>query len=270
MVIVSAGIRPRDELARAAGLAIGERGGIVVDDALRTSDPRIFAIGECAVHRGVIYGLVAPGYEMADVAGAAARAARTRAFAGADLSAKLKLLGVDVASFGDSFADSSGPQRSARSSSRTAPRASTRSSLFDPTSSGCSAASWSATRAPYAAARSSHAKTGAPVPAHPRELLFGARGRAGGGERGEPSRRGADLLVQQRHARAISSARSREQRAHDDRGGEEVHAGRRPAAAAACRSSPRSSRPSSRGAGTRSCATSASTSPTRARSCSRS
>ena len=68
MVIVSAGIRPRDELARVAGLAIGPRGGVVVDDHLRTSDERVFAIGEVALHRQTIYGLVAPGYEMADVA----------------------------------------------------------------------------------------------------------------------------------------------------------------------------------------------------------
>ncbi len=69
MVVISAGIRPRDELARACGLEVGPRGGIVVDDSLCTSDPDIFAIGEVALHRGMIYGLVAPGYEMADVAG---------------------------------------------------------------------------------------------------------------------------------------------------------------------------------------------------------
>lgn len=105
LVIVSAGIRPRDELARAAGLACGERGGVVVDDALATSDPRIFAIGEVACHQGMVYGLVAPGYEMADAL--AARLAGDEAapaFTGADLSTKLKLLGVDVASFGDPFA----------------------------------------------------------------------------------------------------------------------------------------------------------------------
>ncbi len=70
MVIVSAGIRPRDELARECGLAVGERGGVVVDDELRTSDPDIFAIGEVALHRGMIYGLVAPGYEMAEIVAA--------------------------------------------------------------------------------------------------------------------------------------------------------------------------------------------------------
>lgn len=100
MIIVSAGIRPRDELARDAQLAVGERGGIVIDEALRTSDPAIYAIGECAVHQGMVYGLVSPGYDMADVL-AANLTGGERRFAGADLSTKLKLMGVDVASFGD-------------------------------------------------------------------------------------------------------------------------------------------------------------------------
>jgi len=99
MVLLSCGIRPRDELAREAGLTVGPAGGVVVDDELRTSDPRIFAIGEVAVHRGTIYGLVAPGYEMAEVL-AANLCGEKRTFEGSDLSAKLKLLGVDVASFG--------------------------------------------------------------------------------------------------------------------------------------------------------------------------
>lgn len=100
MVIVSTGIRPRDDLAREAGLAVGERGGIVVDDRLATSDPRIFAIGECALHGGMVYGLVAPGYEMAEVA-AAIFVGQEQRFLGADLSTKLKLIGIDVASFGE-------------------------------------------------------------------------------------------------------------------------------------------------------------------------
>jgi len=100
MIIVSAGIRPRDELAKDWGLTLGQRGGIAVDDRLQTSDPNIFAIGECAAHRGMIYGLVAPGYEMAEVV-AANFAGQERHFAGADLSTKLKLMGCDVASFGD-------------------------------------------------------------------------------------------------------------------------------------------------------------------------
>lgn len=104
LVIVSAGIRPRDELARDAGLLVGERGGVVVDDRLRSSDPQIFAIGECAVHRGNVYGLVAPGYEQARAL-ARGLAGEEATFTGADTSTKLKLLGVDVASFGDPFLD---------------------------------------------------------------------------------------------------------------------------------------------------------------------
>ena len=104
MVVISAGIRPRDELARDAGLAVGPRGGIVVDPELRTSDPRIHAIGECALVGGMVYGLVAPGYAMADAL-AERLTGGAGVFTGADLSTKLKLLGVDVASFGDAFAD---------------------------------------------------------------------------------------------------------------------------------------------------------------------
>lgn len=102
MVVFSAGIRPRDELARASGLRIGERGGIAIDGSCRTSDERIFAIGECALFDGKTYGLVAPGYRMADVA-AATLAGEAHAFDGFDMSTKLKLLGVDVGSFGDAF-----------------------------------------------------------------------------------------------------------------------------------------------------------------------
>jgi nitrite reductase (NADH) large subunit len=107
MVVISAGIRPRDELARDCGLEVGPRGGVVVDDAMRTGDPDILAIGECAVHDGMVYGLVAPGYEMAEVA-ASSLLDRPRRFAGFDMSTKLKLMGVDVASFGDPFAEGSG------------------------------------------------------------------------------------------------------------------------------------------------------------------
>src|SRR5205823_13663860 len=99
VVVFAAGVRPRDELARAAGLAVGARGGVVVDEACRTSDPHIYAVGECAEIGGRVYGLVAPGYAMAEVvADRVAGGAAT--FPGADTSTKLKLLGVDVASFG--------------------------------------------------------------------------------------------------------------------------------------------------------------------------
>ncbi|UDY23795.1 nitrite reductase large subunit NirB [Nocardioides sp. Kera G14] len=104
IVVFSAGIRPRDALARAADLQVAERGGILVDEQCRTiSDEHIWAIGECAAPGGVMYGLVAPGYSMAEVAvDALVRGGDTEAaFTGADMSTKLKLLGVDVASFGD-------------------------------------------------------------------------------------------------------------------------------------------------------------------------
>ncbi|MFF4797000.1 nitrite reductase large subunit NirB [Streptomyces sp. NPDC001351] len=105
LVVFSAGVRPRDELARASGLTVGERGGITVDEQCRTvSDPHVFAIGECALASdGRVYGLVAPGYEQAETAAATIAEDETEqlTFTGADLSTKLKLLGVDVASFGD-------------------------------------------------------------------------------------------------------------------------------------------------------------------------
>lgn len=101
IVVFSAGIRPRDELARSSGLSIGERGGIVIDDDCRTSDPNIFAIGECALWNGKLFGLVAPGYQMANVCAARLQDATQPSFTGADMSTKLKLMGVDVASLGD-------------------------------------------------------------------------------------------------------------------------------------------------------------------------
>lgn len=104
VIVFSAGIRPRDELARAAGLALGERGGIAIDNGCHTSDPDIFAIGECASWNGKIYGLVAPGYQMAMVAAARLLGRTDPCFNGADMSTKLKLLGVDVASLGDAYA----------------------------------------------------------------------------------------------------------------------------------------------------------------------
>lgn len=107
MVVVSAGIKPRDELARTCGIEVGQRGGVVVNERLRTSDPSIFAIGEVALFNGMIYGLVAPGYEMAEIA-AANLTGQERTFKSADMSTKLKLMGVDVASFGNAFADEKG------------------------------------------------------------------------------------------------------------------------------------------------------------------
>ena len=103
MLIISAGIRPRDELAKACGLGLGERGGIVVDNTMRTSDPNIFAIGEVALYNQMIYGLVAPGYEMAQVAVDQILGKETLMAENIDVSTKLKLIGVDVASFGNPF-----------------------------------------------------------------------------------------------------------------------------------------------------------------------
>jgi nitrite reductase (NADH) large subunit len=107
MIVFSAGIRPRDDLAKAAGLAIGDRGGIIINEACQTSDPAVYAIGECALYQNRIYGLVAPGYTMASVA-ADQICDGSSAFTGADMSTKLKLLGVDVASFGDAFGKTAG------------------------------------------------------------------------------------------------------------------------------------------------------------------
>ena len=103
MLVISAGIRPRDELAKAAGLDTHPRGGIIVDNSLHTSDPFIFAIGECAVAHHMIYGLVAPGYEMAEVV-ASQLMGEPKEFKPFDMSTKLKLIGTDVGSFGDPFA----------------------------------------------------------------------------------------------------------------------------------------------------------------------
>ena len=105
IAIISAGIKPRDELARKCGLDIGPRGGIIVNDNMQTSDPNIYAIGECALHDNIIYGLVAPGYEMAEVVAQQLIKNKNKAFIGFDMSTKLKLIGVDVASFGDPFID---------------------------------------------------------------------------------------------------------------------------------------------------------------------
>jgi nitrite reductase (NADH) large subunit len=103
IVIVSAGIRPRTELARDAGFVCDASGGLVVDDGLHV-DEAVFAIGECASHRRRVYGLAAPGYAMADVL-AARLAGRTAEFRGAALSTRLKALGVDVLTSGDCAPD---------------------------------------------------------------------------------------------------------------------------------------------------------------------
>jgi nitrite reductase (NADH) large subunit len=107
LVVFSAGVRPRDDLARAAGLDVGARGGIAVGADCRTSDEHVYAIGECACVDGTVYGLVAPGYAMAEVV-ADRLLGGAATFARGDTSTKLKLLGVDVASFGDAHATTEG------------------------------------------------------------------------------------------------------------------------------------------------------------------
>ena len=107
MILFSAGIRPYDNLAREFGLEVGERGGIVINDSCQTSDPNIYAIGECALWNNFIFGLVAPGYSMARVA-ADVICGKSSRFEGADMSTKLKLMGVDVGSIGDAHGRTDG------------------------------------------------------------------------------------------------------------------------------------------------------------------
>jgi nitrite reductase (NADH) large subunit len=107
MIVFSAGIRPRDELARQCGLALGPRGGIAIDAHCRSNDHDVYAIGECASWSGQVFGLVAPGYDMARIA-ARHLAGEEASFNGADMSTKLKLMGVDVASIGDAMGATAG------------------------------------------------------------------------------------------------------------------------------------------------------------------
>ena len=101
MIVFSAGIRPQDALARQSALAVGPRGGVAVDSHCRSADHDIYAIGECASWNEQLFGLVAPGYEMARVVARQLAGQTDAAFQGADMSTKLKLMGVDVASIGD-------------------------------------------------------------------------------------------------------------------------------------------------------------------------
>ncbi|WP_339870051.1 nitrite reductase large subunit NirB [uncultured Algoriphagus sp.] len=103
MLIISAGIRPRDELAVKCGLKTGERGGVYVNNKMETSDPAIYAIGEVALYNNGIYGLVAPGYEMAGVAVEHITGGEKLMSPSIDMSTQLKLVGTEVASFGDPF-----------------------------------------------------------------------------------------------------------------------------------------------------------------------
>ncbi|MDH7444189.1 nitrite reductase large subunit NirB [Aquimarina sp. 2201CG14-23] len=105
MLVVSAGIRPRDEVAREAGLEVGIRGGIIVNQQMQTSDKNIYAIGECALLNNMIYGLVAPGYDMAEVAVEQITGGTSAMPEYIDMSTQLKLIGTEVASFGDALND---------------------------------------------------------------------------------------------------------------------------------------------------------------------
>ncbi|MGI4836576.1 MAG: nitrite reductase large subunit NirB [Janthinobacterium lividum] len=108
LIVFSAGIRPQDALGRSSGLEIAARGGVVIDAHCRSSDARIFAIGECASWNGSVFGLVAPGYSMARNVASSLAGEQHATFAGADMSTKLKLLGVDVGSIGDAHAATPG------------------------------------------------------------------------------------------------------------------------------------------------------------------
>lgn len=100
MIVFSAGIVPQDDLARSCDLPVGARGGIRVDDRLQTVDPDIYALGECASHRGVVYGFVSPCYQQAEVL-SDHLSGYPATYEGSDFSCRLKLLGVEVGVFGD-------------------------------------------------------------------------------------------------------------------------------------------------------------------------
>ncbi|WP_109299060.1 nitrite reductase large subunit NirB [Aquimarina sp. AU474] len=107
MLVISAGIRPRDEIAKECGLKTGIRGGVIVDNMMKTSDDSIFAIGEVALYNNMIYGLVAPGYDMAQVAVSQITGDRIQTMdEDIDMSTQLKLIGTEVASFGEALKDS--------------------------------------------------------------------------------------------------------------------------------------------------------------------
>ncbi|OLF34645.1 nitrite reductase large subunit [Psychrobacter sp. C 20.9] len=104
MIVFSAGIRPQDGIIKSnpeCGIEIGTRGGIMIDEACRTNAPNVYAIGECAVWDNTVFGLVAPGYSMASICAAQIAGDHAQTFTGADMSTKLKLMGVDVGSIGD-------------------------------------------------------------------------------------------------------------------------------------------------------------------------
>ena len=98
LVVVAAGIRPNADLGRKAGLTVNR--GIVVNDHMETSNPRVFAVGECTEHRGQVFGLVAPLFEQGKVLAATITGNRGPVFTGTTPATKLKIMGVDVFSAG--------------------------------------------------------------------------------------------------------------------------------------------------------------------------
>ena len=108
VIVFSAGIRAQDELGHRCGLNLGERGGIVVNNYCQSSDDNIYAIGEVALWENQIYGLIAPGNAMARVAAEHVTGSGDSQFRGADMSTKLKLMGIDVASVGDAHSSTPG------------------------------------------------------------------------------------------------------------------------------------------------------------------
>ena len=198
MIIVSAGIRPRDDLAKQSGLDVGERGGIVVNDRLETSDFHIYAIGECALHGGMIYGLVAPGYEMAEIV-AANLTGGDRQFRGADLSTKLKLMGVDVASFGKYEL----PAEQATPLSFEDPFAGVyKKLLFSPDGTRLLGGILGRRCVRLRQAADAFQERTSPLPCQPHELIVGKSSDQDNGQRPRrDARLGSSLLVQQRRAR---------------------------------------------------------------------
>ncbi|WP_379544284.1 nitrite reductase large subunit NirB [Psychrobacter sp. R86515] len=111
MIVFSAGIRPQDGLIKnnpECGIEMGGRGGILINEQCRTNVDHVYAVGECAVWDNKVFGLVAPGYNMANICAAQIAGDSQQIFTGADMSTKLKLMGVDVGSIGDAHGSSEG------------------------------------------------------------------------------------------------------------------------------------------------------------------
>ncbi len=234
-MVFSAGIRPRDELARAAGLTVGERGGIVDrSSAAAPPTPTIYAIGECASYEGRCYGLVAPGYQMAAAAVADLTAAATIVFTGFDMSTKLKLMGVDVASFGDAFGSHAGAH--VISLLRHVSRRLQEAGAVAPTASTCWAACWSATPPAYGELLQL-AQNQIVLPPAPEELILpaGARREAGRRRRRPRCPDGAQICSCNNVDKGAICSAIRDAEADRGRRGQELHQGGHRPAGRACR-----------------------------------